>query len=267
MKQYPGKVSALASRARCEYILKRESKVRVGALIFLLPLLLLPVSRLWAQQEKATALQQSLADNSKKLQQYRWVETTIINLDREEKSRIQNQCFYGPDGRVVKQPMGPSEQQSSHGLRGKLTAKKKADLTGYMQEAVGLVHQYVPPDSQRIKAAEAAGKISSNPGGPGVQLELRDYLKPGDRFSIGLNGTTNAINTLSVKSYLDSPTDAVALNVTFASLPDGASYPSQIVLSAPAKNLQVVVQNSNYVQLTAALQPTLAVDVLDSSGR
>jgi hypothetical protein len=56
-----------------------------------------------------------------------------------------------------------------------------------------------------------------------------------------------------VKSYLDSPKDdPITLNANFASLSDGVSYLANSVLSAPAKNIQVVVQNSDYQRMAAA---------------
>ena len=72
-----------------------------------LPLLvaLIVPQGLFAQQDKVVALKQSLAANQKLLQQYRWIETTVVSLKGEEKSRIQKQCFYGPDGKVQKQQL------------------------------------------------------------------------------------------------------------------------------------------------------------------
>ncbi len=58
-----------------------------------------------AQQDQVAALSQSLAANQKQLRQYRWVETTVISMKGEEKSRIQKQGFYGPDGKIQKQQL------------------------------------------------------------------------------------------------------------------------------------------------------------------
>ncbi|MCK7517074.1 MAG: hypothetical protein MZV64_04825 [Ignavibacteriales bacterium] len=51
---------------------------------------------LLAQQDKVAALKQSLAANAKLQTQCRWVETTVVSMKGEEKSRVQKQCFYGP---------------------------------------------------------------------------------------------------------------------------------------------------------------------------
>jgi hypothetical protein len=229
---------------------------RVPSPWFVLPLLVVLIvpQGLFAQQDKVAALKQSLAANAKLQQQYRWVETTVISMKGEEKSRIQKQCFYGPDGKVQKQQLtAPPPEEELGGMKGKIVAKKKAEISAVMKQAVALVQSYVPPDPQRIQAAKAAGNLAMSPTGPdSMRLDLRNYVKSGDTLSLGLDTARNALQTVSVKSYLESEKDAVTLEVTFARLRDGLSYPGNVVLSVPEQKIQVVVQNSNYQRVTPA---------------
>ena len=137
----------------------------------LLPLLVLLIfpQGLAAQQDKVAALKQSLAANQKQLRQYTWVETTVVSMKGEEKSRVQKQCFYGPDGKIQKQQLSapPPQEPAPGGLKGKAIAKKKEEITATMSQAVALVQSYVPPDSQRIQATKAAGNLAINPIGRG----------------------------------------------------------------------------------------------------
>ena len=234
--------------------MKRRS-VQSWELLPLLVLLIFPKG-LSAQQDKVAALTQSLAANQKQLRQYMWVETTVISMKGEEKSRVQKQCFYGPDGKIQKQQLSapPPQEPAPGGLKGKVIAKKKEEITATMSQAVALVQSYVPPDSQRIQATKAAGNLAISPLGPdSVRLDLRNYLKSGDTFSLGLDTARNALQTISVKSYLTSEKDdAVTLEVTFARLRDGLSYPGNVVLSVPEEKIQVVIQNSNYQRVAPA---------------
>jgi hypothetical protein len=230
---------------------------RVPSRGFVLPLLfvLIVPQGLFAQQDKVAALKQSLAANAKLQQQYRWVETTVVSMKGEEKSRVQKQCFYGPDGKVQKQQLTapPPEEPAPGGMKGKIVAKKKAEISAVMKQAMALVHSYVPPDPQRIQAAKAAGNLAMVPTGPdSMRLDLRNYVKSGDTFSLGLDTARFAIQTVSVKSYLESEKDAVTLDVTFALLRDGLSYPGNVVLNVPGQNIQVVVQNSGYQRVVPA---------------
>ena len=223
---------------------------------FSLVVVLLVPRTLPAQQDKVAALTQSLAANQKLLQQYKWVETSVMSLKGEEKSRVQKQCFYGPDGKIQKQQLSAPapEEPAPGGLKGKAIAKKKAELTATMNQTMALIQSYVPPDSKRIQATKAAGNLAISPlGSNSVRLDLRNYLKTGDTFSLGLDTAGNALQTISVKSYLTKEKDdPVTLDVTFARLRDGLSYPGNIVLSVPEEKIQVVIQNSNYQRIVPA---------------
>lgn len=230
---------------------------RVPSPWFVLPLLigLVVPQELFARQDKVAALKQSLAANAKLQKQYTWVETTVISLKGEEKSRIQKQCFYGADGKIQKQQLTapPPEEPAPGGLKGKIAAKKKVEITTAMKQAVALVQSYVPPDPQRIQATKAAGNLAITPSGADmVRLDLRNYVKGGDSLSIGVDTARNALQTVNVKSYLESKDDQVTLDVTFARLSGGLSYPGNVVLKVPGQEIQVVVQNSGYQKLAPA---------------
>ena len=123
-----------------------------GLVLPLLVVLIFPQG-LFAQQDKVAALKQSLAANEKLQKQYRWVETTVISMKGEEKSRIQKQCFYGPDGKVQKQQLtAPApEQEAPGGLKGKIAAKKKEEITTAMKQAVALVSRTCRPIPRRSR--------------------------------------------------------------------------------------------------------------------
>jgi hypothetical protein len=207
-------------------------------------------------QQKAAAIKQSAAQNQAALHQYQWVETTQVAMKGEVKSTTQKSCHYGSDGKVQKVPTGSQqpqeEQQSGGGRHGRLKAKiveqKKEEMTEYMKQAADLVHQYVPPAPDKIQNAVQSGKVSVNPSAaPGlISLIFKDYHLPGDSMTISITQADKKMTNLSVNTYLEKPEDAVTLNVSFAALPDGASYAGQTVLDVAAKNMRVTVSNSNY---------------------
>src|SRR5882762_5315710 len=53
-------------------------------------------------QQRVAALKQSVARDQQNIRQYEWIETTVISLKGEEKSRQQKQCYYGADGVLQK---------------------------------------------------------------------------------------------------------------------------------------------------------------------
>jgi hypothetical protein len=206
-------------------------------------------------EQRVAALKQSLQDSQASLRRYEWIETTIISLKGEEKARKQQRCSYGPDGKVQKVAMAEapkSEPAPSKGGRGGRVKKtvvenKKDDMKDYMERAAALIQQYVPPAPPAIQKVKDAGKLTIKPADQGrVRVELLDYVLPGDRMTIDINGATNSLAAVTVASYLDKKDDVVALDVKFASLADGTGYTSQTTLDAKAKNIRVVIQNTGH---------------------
>ncbi|HEY2153819.1 MAG TPA: hypothetical protein VGH34_23640 [Vicinamibacterales bacterium] len=206
--------------------------------------------------ERIAAIKESLAKNQAALKQYSWIETTQTSLKGEVKKTEQKQCSYGADGKVQKTPMpgaAPPQAAPASGGRGggrlkqKVVQNKVEETKEYMEQVAALVQAYVPPDPQKIQAAGAAGNLSVQPSAGVTTMTVKNYQKAGDSLAIGLDSTANTMRNVQVSSYVEKPKDDdVTLNVTFANLEDGTSYPQKSVLVVAAKKIQVVVTNSGY---------------------
>lgn len=231
----------------------------IGRFIAIIGFSLTVASLIVAQQAAAptggtdhvAAIKQALQQSAAALRQYQWVETTAVSIKGEEKSRTQNTCYYGAEGKLQKTPVAAAPAEDSkkkRGVRGKIVENKKEEISGAAQEAVALVKQYVPPDPARIQAAKDAGRLTLTPPDPAgrVVVVIKDYLKPGDSLTIEVNAATNVISSLAVATFTDSAKDAVGLKVTFGSLPDGTVYAATIHLDVASQNLAVAIENTGY---------------------
>jgi hypothetical protein len=208
-------------------------------------------------EQRVSALKQSLADGQARLRKYEWIETTIISLKGEEKSRKQLRCYYGADGKLQKVAVSPAPAAApasgGRGGRGggrvakKVVENKKDEMQDYMERAVALIHKYVPPNPAQIQKVKDAQKLVVTPvDGGRVRLDLNDYLQPGDRLSLAVNAATNTMSGVNVSTYLEEKADVVALDVQFGTLADGTSYAATTTLDAKAKNVRVVIQNTGH---------------------
>jgi hypothetical protein len=218
---------------------------------------LLSVALAQAPEDRSAAIKEALAANQKALRQYTWIETTTISLKGEVKKKEQKQCFYGADGKVQKTPLpgeaaAPQQKQQGGGRRGgrlkqTIVENKVEDLKDYMEKAAALVHEYVPPDPQKVQAAQQAGNVAVQPAGGVTTLNIKNYVKSGDSLAIGFDPAVKAMRSYTVQSYVEKPKDDdLALSVKFNSLADGTTYPETIVLDVKAKNVVVNVTNSGY---------------------
>jgi hypothetical protein len=224
------------------------------AVIFAAAVITLPVWTAAAQEapsipQRVDALKTSLAASQAMLKQYEWIQTTVVSLKGEEKSRKQERCYYGADGGLQKVDVSQSpEPDKKRGLRGLIAKNKKEELTDYMNNAVSLVKSYVPPDPARIQAAKDAGKVSIEILEPGkrVRLNFGNYVKPGDNLGVEVDLVNNRMLGLKVSTYLDNAKDVVTLAVSMDQLNNGTTYASNITLVAKVKQITVTVQNSGY---------------------
>lgn len=219
-------------------------------------LLLAPViarSQSPEMQQRVLAMKESIAQDIQSLRQYEWIETTVISIKGEEKSREQKQCYFGADGGIQKTTMFKSPPAPDKpGLRGRIAERKKEELAEYMQQVLALVKTYVPPDPMRIQAVKEAGKVSVDlpGGGRGARLNLRDYAKPGDLLTAEVDPASNRLMGLNVATYLNEAKDIVTLTVRFAMLQDGTRYPATEDVVASSKDLSINVTNSGYRKAT-----------------
>jgi hypothetical protein len=248
--------------------MRTRLKSRMGLMVALvgLPLALAgqqPAAPADGKADQVAALKQSLAEGTKKLAQYEWVETTVISMKGEEKSRKQNRCYYGADGKVQKIAMGEAPKAESSGgggkgrkkgggaVKGAVVANKKGDIEEYMQQAAALIHAYVPPQPDKIQAVKDGGRVAMTPqAGGSVRVEMKDYLKPGDVLSIDLDKAAGRLLGLNVSSYVEKPDEQLTLAVQMATLPDGALFAGKTTLDAKAKNITVVITNSGHRPVT-----------------
>jgi hypothetical protein len=199
--------------------------------------------------ERAALLKASVAASQAVLRRYEWIETTVISVRGEEKSRKQERCYYGADGGIQKVEISATpEPQKKRGLRGRIAERKKEEVTDYMKNAMALVKTYVPPTPAKIQAARDAGNVSIEMLDPGkrARLNFRNYKKPGDNLGVEVDLVSNRPLGLKVSTYLEHSSENVTLDVRMGQLDDGTTYAAETTLDAKAKNLTVTVKNSGY---------------------
>ncbi len=215
--------------------MRKETQIQIAGKVAALSCVLLCAAAASAQgvqqevQQKLATVKESVARNQAALHKYTWTEQ-----------------------KVAKTPIGtPAPKKEMRGLKKKVAEKKAGELQDYMERAASLIHRYMPPSPDSMQAAFQAGHVSLGQAGPGkIQLQFRDYAKPGDALTFDFDTASKALQSISVKSYLDDPKDdVVTLAVVFQSLPDGTNYVASTTLNAAAKQVVVKTTNTNYQKL------------------
>jgi hypothetical protein len=210
------------------------------------------ISRLSAQadmQENIAIIKKNLTDSKEAMKKYEWIETTTVYVKGEQKSVKQKQCYYALDGKLTKVETGGSTAaKTPGGMRGKVAANKKADMSDYAKKAVAKVQTYLPPDPAKLQKLYNDGKVGIQVLEPNKKFKLTfpGYNEAGDALVISLNKTDQKLMALDVSTSVDDPKEKVAFNVTFSDLPDGTQFQGTTTLDAPAKDLKIVIVNSGF---------------------
>lgn len=191
-----------------------------------------------------------MEENTKKLKEYTYTQKTQVYFKGELKKTKLAQVHFDPaTGEKVVVPMdsGDAEQQPDQGrggrLRARMVEKKRDEMKEYADRLVGLMHQYLPPNPDRIKAAMTRAQVTP-PAGGDAKIALSDYLKPGDTVTFSMNPESKRLDQIAINSSLDS--DPVSFTVDFARLPDDTNYPSVTNIKSEAKGLEIRVTTSDY---------------------
>jgi hypothetical protein len=196
-------------------------------------------------------LKQVMEANRQKLAKYQWVQSTEVSIKGKVRKDEQAMCRYGADGKVIKTPMGSNAAQTQQapqgGLKGRIVAKKQAEMKDEAADLKELISHYAPPNPMMLKETKQAGNASSASSGGIVTLSFANYYKQGDKVSIGFDPNAKKLVSYDVETYLSNPkNDVVTMTNSFASLPDGTNYLQKTVLDAKAKQMQVTTTNSSY---------------------
>lgn len=203
-------------------------------------------------QQKIADLKTMAAANKQALAQYTYLQTTTISIKGDVKKTTHDQVVTGPDGKPQKTSLDPPPAAPSGGrLKQRIVEKKVDEFQEYGDSIKALVQQYIPLDKDLIQQAASKGNVAAGPSGaPGVvNLVISNYVKQGDKMTLGINKAAGGLQSLSIASYLSDPSDAVTVNVQFAKIPDGPNHPATETINGASKQMTIVVQNSNYKHL------------------
>jgi hypothetical protein len=205
-------------------------------------------------QARLAEVKQSIARNKAALAHYSWTEQDIISLKGEEKKEELFQVQLGPDGKPQKTNLDPGmsdDERHRRGLRGRIVEKKVDEYKEYAASMKNLMQQYVPPDKALLDQAYHNGNVMIGPTGTPneVRLVISNYLKPQDSVTVVYDKATKRMLSMNIASYLGDPSDAVKLNISFSSLPDGTNHVSGLVIDGVQKQLSIAVTNTNYEKI------------------
>ena len=206
-------------------------------------------------QQKVAEIKQAAAQNKQALAQYTWVEQVTISLKGQQKKQEHFQVRLGPDGKPQKTSLDVPVSSVSGGREGRLkkhiVEKKKEEYKEYADQMKALIQQYLPPEKELLEQAYRKGSIALSPAGAPSEHELviSNYLKQGDKMTLVVDEEQKDLVSLSITTYMDSPSDGVNVSAQFERIPGGPRHVSSETINGVSKQLTISIQNSNYQRM------------------
>jgi len=182
------------------------------------------------------------------LRQYTWTEHTQVSAKGDTKAETAWTCTYNADGELVRRSARPQTPEAeANGISKRPMVRKKSDQQDYIERALSMIRQYVPPKPELVDAALEHGNAAFRRAADGTnQIELKNYYRTGDSYVFTYDPSNKALLRANVSSNLGNVKDPMTLEASFETLPNGVNHLASATLKAPAKKVQVKVTNGGY---------------------
>jgi hypothetical protein len=206
-----------------------------------------------AQDPVKQKFAETQSQNAAELRQYGWTSRTALKVKDEVKDVKWEAVHYDDNGQLQKTTIpdpapAPPPPDGSKSKQKPLDKKKTEELKGLLGGLAQLARSYAHLTPAQMQAFAQRSTLSQDPNG-GYQLQGGNLVADGDNLTLRVDPGTFLTRQLNIQtSYEKNPVTIIA---SFTMLSDGVAYPSLIDLSYPKKQVEVIVQNSNYQRLRA----------------
>ncbi len=200
-------------------------------------------------QDKLQRMQQAAVQNTQQLHAYQWIESTSLTMNGKTGEPKEAICHYGPDGQLVKTPLGQQGPPHISGgpLKQHIIKKKIEEAEEQISEITNLLSSYLPLNPSQLGNAWRTKRVDfEHDGESGNTVIINDYIKPGDQFRLSMNMATLQIQRIVIQTYFNTPQDPMTVDVRFSQLADGTVYPSISTISAPTKKVVITKSSANF---------------------
>ena len=200
---------------------------------------------------EVAAVRAEVARSIDALRQYTWTEQTEVLVKGEVKSSSAANCRYSRSGELLKSPVetGPEKKDPS-AISKRPVVRKAADMQDYIERAVSLIYNYVPPKPEQFDYVLQNGCASLGQSRTGTSdIRFTNYFQNGDSLVFAYNSASKVLLRATITATLGSPKDPVSLEAVFEPLPDGVNHLASTTLNAPKRKVQVKTKNVMYQKL------------------
>ncbi len=219
-------------------------------LLFICSLLLIISQTVSSQANNKTNLSLQVsaaaAANRAQLASYVWTRTVQIFADGELKVTNVSSLSVGPDGKIVTTAVSSTPAKPlPGGIRGDMAKKKIEEIKKYVDDALQVSSGYLYMSKGKMVDFFDNGGISQS--GNTITVTGSNVNKPNDQLTMNVATGTLAYISQSFKSTITNG-DAISGTINYKTFSNGLTAINNSELDLPAKNMKLMVSNTNYAK-------------------
>jgi len=216
--------------------------------VALLAAIILAACAAVSAQQQSKNFSQAQQENAKRLRQYSWKSRTEISKGGETKSTQLYLVRYDVEGNLQQILLsGTSAQIPTHGLRGLIAKKKKADFLELLDGLKASAKSYgnLPPEKMQRFMTTASVTPEKTTQGSLIRLQGRDVLEQGDTMTVWLDAATRRQRRVEIQTTYDKK--PLRIVSEFKDLTGGPTYLARSVVDYPSREATITTENFEYV--------------------
>jgi hypothetical protein len=215
---------------------------------FLFCLLFVSGSVVFSQAKTNLSLQVSAAAaaNRAQLKNYVWTRTVQVFISGTLKTTVVSSLSIGPDGKMVTTAVSSvsTDPPPTRGIRGDIARKKIAEIKTYVDSAVKVSMSYIYMNKGNMVNYFDAASITQS--GNTITVAGTNVNRTNDQFTTNL--AAGSLAYISQNFTSTSSGDAISGTISYKTFDNGLTAFNTGELDLPAKNMKLMISNSNYAK-------------------
>jgi len=189
---------------------------------------------------------QGRKSNLQALKAYSWNQRTEVVKDGEVMTTRLELVRYDSSGNEQRTTLDQKLPKQKKRIAGRVQKKKMGEMKEWGENVKSLLMKYTLPDHASLNGF--LSKASINPAEePGqTVLTSNNVIQSGDRMTMYLNDKDKKIQKTQV--FTNYQSDSVYVEINHGQLPEGINYIKEMKLDISTKEIQLKVENFNYIR-------------------
>ena len=199
-----------------------------------------------SKTELSLKVSAAAAANRAQLANYTWTRTVQVFIGGELKNTIVSSLAFGADGKIVTTSVSSTPASSiPRGIRGDIARKKIAETKDYVDNAVTVSLSYLYlTKGKMVDFFDAAGISES---GNTITIKGSNVNQANDQLTLAVTTGTYAYISQAFSTTVSNG-DALNGSINYKTYSNGLTALNNGELDLPAKNMKLMVSNTNYAQ-------------------